>query len=251
MHKARLAGDLVGNVETLHGAADDMVGAGKFGFNLAGGLAIEQVVIGERPVSGQPVGAAHAYGAVGDFEVGERHFEPRCRGLEVNGARLGAGVAQRGARFLHRHAARGHLLVGAGGGACGHHAHPCKGDVEFLGGDLRQRGDDALADFDLARIDRHIAVGVEFEPLAELAVDMQAARQSGQAWVHLRQFECEVHAVALSFIMSAARSTARTIRLWLPQRHRCLSSASRTWASLGRGLFSRNAAAVTRIPEMQ
>ena len=212
VHKARLACHLVRNVEALNRAADDMVRTGDFGCHQAGRFTIEQVVVGEVPVAGLLVGAAYAYHAVFHLEVGQRHFQPRRRGFEINRPRLGAGVAQRGARFLHRHAARGDLLVRAGGGAGGHHAHACKGQVEFFGGDLRQGGDDALADFDLAGVHRHAAVGVEFEPLPEAAVDVQAAGQLGDAGIHLRQFECEVHAAASEranlFIVCSCRRLA-------------------------------------------
>ena len=50
---------------------------------------------------------------------------------------------------------------------------------------------------------------------------------------------------------TTARSTARTMRLWAPQRQRCRSSAARTSASLGSGLRRSSAAALIRMPEMQ
>ena len=48
-----------------------------------------------------------------------------------------------------------------------------------------------------------------------------------------------------------ARSIARTIRLWLPQRQRLPASASRICASVGFGFLSSNALADMIIPLMQ
>ncbi len=49
----------------------------------------------------------------------------------------------------------------------------------------------------------------------------------------------------------AARSTARTIRLWDPQRQRLASSAERTSPSVGLGLRSSNACAWRIMPDAQ
>ena len=50
---------------------------------------------------------------------------------------------------------------------------------------------------------------------------------------------------------AAARSTARMIRLWLPQRQRCGSSAARIAPRPGRGSRASSAAAATRMPDRQ
>ena len=49
----------------------------------------------------------------------------------------------------------------------------------------------------------------------------------------------------------AARRTARTMRLWLPQRQRLPASPSRTCASVGRGLRSSSAFAAMIMPLVQ
>ena len=49
----------------------------------------------------------------------------------------------------------------------------------------------------------------------------------------------------------AARRTARTMRLWVPQRQRLRARPARTSFSVGRGLPSRSAFAVMIMPLMQ
>src|SRR5262249_61332323 len=49
--------------------------------------------------------------------------------------------------------------------------------LQFLGRDLGQRGDDALPQLDLACEDRRAAVGTDSDPGIELAVVLQAAGQ--------------------------------------------------------------------------
>ena len=51
--------------------------------------------------------------------------------------------------------------------------------VEFLGGDLRQRGDDALTEFHLAGAHRRAAIGRDADPGIEHAVAVEATRQGG------------------------------------------------------------------------
>ncbi len=64
---------------------------------------------------------------------------------------FGAGRAQRAAGMLDGQTARGDAFVRAGGRRGAHHLHAADIDIELVGGDLRQRGDDALPDLDLAR----------------------------------------------------------------------------------------------------
>ena len=59
-----------------------------------------------------------------------------------------------------------------------------------------------------------------------------------------------VHGQVLPFAW-AARSTARMIRLWVPQRQRLPSSAARTSCSLGRGLRSSSSFADMIMPLVQ
>ena len=142
--------------------------------------------------------------------------------------------------------------------------------VEFLGRDLGERGQDTLAELDLAGEDGRGAVGVDADPAVELAVVLQAARQPGRL---LRESELRieregdhdraepggeltsidggsVHGQVLPLAW-AARSTARMMRLWVPQRQRLPSSAARTSCSLGRGLRSSSSFADMIMPLMQ
>ena len=131
------------------------------------------------------------------------------------------------------------------GGGC-NHADVDEGDVEFFGNDLRERGDDALADFDFARERFDVSVAMELEPLRELAIDAQAPRERRARRDATRGIEREIHRST-----AEARSTARTMRLWLPQRQRLPSNAAFTSASLGRGVRESSAAALISMPEVQ
>ena len=122
--------------------------------------------------------------------------------------------------------------------------------VELVGDDLRQRGEDALTDLDLAGRDLDDAIEREPEPLRQARVGAQVAGEQDRALGRGRggRVRGGAHAGCPAF---AARSTARTMRLWAPQRQRFRSSAARTSASLGSGLRRSSAAALIRMPEMQ
>ena len=91
-----------------------------------------------------------------------------------------------------------------------HHAHARKCDIELLGDNLRQRGEDALADLDLARGNLDEALGAKAQPLREAPVDAQASGQ-GRTGGHALagRLDRDVHFVSIA---AAARSTARTMR---------------------------------------
>ncbi len=84
-------------------------------------------------------------------------------------AQLRARLAQRLAALGDRLAARGHALVRAVRSARRPHADLLQRHAELLGRDLRQRGQDALAELDLAARDRHRAVAFEVHPLRQAA----------------------------------------------------------------------------------
>ena len=112
-------------------------------------------------------------------------------------------------------------------------------DVELVGCDLRQRGDNALADFDLAGRHHDLPVRRKFQPRRELRVGREADRELGGRGSVQR-------AISL-----AARSTARTMRLCDPQRQRLRSSAAFTSSLDGDGFCRSSAAALINMPEMQ
>ena len=82
------------------------------------------------------------------------------------------------------------------------HSDPVHVDVQFLGGHLRQRGEDALAELDLAGPDLDRCRRADPQPVAKTRVGRQCRRQRFGAG----------H-VALPRISAAAASTARTTRL--------------------------------------
>ena len=97
--------------------------------------------------------------------------------LEQDLARLGAGEAQRRAALLDRLAARGLPSFGVRAGVAGDHVDARERHVELFGRDLRERGEDALPELDLAGEHRDRAVGVDAEPGIEHAVAVEAAGQ--------------------------------------------------------------------------
>src|SRR5262249_47637091 len=136
--------------------------------------------------------------------------------------------------------------------------------------DLGERRDDALPKLDLAGEHRHLAVSADADPRIEHPVGLQASRQprrllterEPRAEVERQHDAAEpggemapremgsVHGQVLPFAW-AARRTARTMRLWVPQRQRMLASAPRTSCSLGCGLRLSRSAAVMIMPFAQ
>src|SRR5581483_10684259 len=131
---------------------------------------------------------------------------------------------------------RGGALVGARCRRHRLHADALEADVELVGGDLRQRSDDPLADLDLAGAHLDEPARIEAQPARKPRVGLEVDGKLRRG----------LHDASL-----AARSTARTMRLWAPQRHRLRSSAARTSGSLGSGLRRSSAAAEMRMPDVQ
>ena len=121
------------------------------------------------------------------------------------------------------------------------HADAASVDVELVGGDLRQRGQDALADLDLAGGDLDAAV--RRETRSHLRQPRVGAQAPGHGPGHRL-------GAALSGDAFAARSTARTMRLCAPQRHR-LRRAPRAPPPRSDRVCARSAAALIRMPETQ
>src|SRR5690606_25140 len=150
--------------------------------------------------------------------------------------------------------------------------------IELLGGDLRQRRRRALAELDVADIERRGVVGMDREPgVDELGVRRSGGRAAGgrlctsrdrqvadretdderaagleerapadraervAARAHSRSSEAAP-------IARAARLIALTMRGYVPQRQRCPFIAARISASLGSGFPSSSSAALMIIP---
>src|SRR5262249_42387793 len=181
-----------------------------------------------------------------------------------------SGHAQGRAAVLDRLAAGGLALVRRAPGVAGNHRNTGKRQIELLGRDLLQRRENALPQLDLAGEDRGGAVGVDPDPAVEPPVVLQAAREPGgllaqcrlrvererndqgaEACGEFASVECgSVHGQVLPLV-SAARSTARMMRLWVPQRQRLPASAVRTSPSLGCGLRSSSSFAAMVMPFVQ
>ena len=241
--EARPGEHLVGNIDPLHRMSGQRALRRSLRRYARRSVAIERNVVGQFPIAGPDI-AGSRNGAVLDAERIDINTQPFRSQLQKDLANLRAGVAQRAAGLLDRETARGNALVGARGGRSADHLHAGQIDIEFVGGDLRQRGHDALSDLDLARRHRHLSRVREFQPRRQFRVRGKADRQFGRGG----RGGLPVHPAAISF---AARSTARTMRLCEPQRQRLRSSASLTSRSVGDGFRFNSAAALIRMPEMQ
>jgi len=151
VHEPRTWRQLVRQVDPRHIGADDPIGRDRLRLCDTGSRAIEQSVVGEFPVCrGSSIGCGD--GAVGDHQLLFGHVPPGGGRPEIDQPRLGTGRAQRGAGMLDGQAARRVPLVGTGAGGRSDHPHARDVDVQLLGGDLGQRGEHALPEFDLARV---------------------------------------------------------------------------------------------------
>src|SRR5712691_2498819 len=134
-------------------------------------------------------------------------------------------------------------------------------DVQLVGGDLRQRGADALSQLDLAREDRHLARRLDDNPGVQPPVRVEAPRQARLVVPEcpLRS-ECppdDERAAGLDEVATggahdrisfAARCTARTMRLCEAHRHRWPLSACLTSWLVGLGFRSSSALAAITMP---
>src|SRR5262249_33487292 len=206
--------------------------------------------------------------AVSNRQLAGRYPEPLGGEVDQNRARFGGGHAQRRPAILDRLATGGLSLVRRLAGVAGGHLYAGQRQIELLGGDLGERGEDALPQFDLAGENLRGAVGIDADPTVEPTIGLQAP---GQPFLPARKLRIEregdddgteaggefapiesgsVHGHVLPFAW-AARSTARMMRLWVPQRQRFPASAARTSGSLGRGLRSSSSFADMIMPLMQ
>ena len=224
------AGHLGRDVQPCHRLADDLVLCRRLWRDLGGRFALEVHLAREFAIADLAAVACADY-AVTDAERIGGDAEFLGRQLKQDRAHLGAGQAQRGAAVLDRLAARGLALVRGAAGVAGHHGHPSERHVEFFRRDLGERGDDALAELDLAGEHRNGAVGIDAQPSIQHAVAAQAARQRGRLLAARKLWtEAEgehdaaktggeiaatelgsVHGQILPFAC-AARSTARMLR---------------------------------------
>ena len=233
------ARDLGRQVEPRPMLADDLVGRGPLDRRGAGGAALQRDLSRHRPIVAAGVLAGAEEPAVLDRKLARRATQRLGETIDEQRAHLGADQADRGAADRDRIAAGGEALGGADVGLARHQIDLLGADVEFFGGDLGERGQDALADLDLAGADADAAGLGERDPLRQDRIVDQALRQ--RVGNHRR-------APAMA---APARCTARITRFWMPQRQRCGSSASMMSARLGVGFVSSSAVAEMTMPGRQ
>ena len=161
-------------------------------------------------------------------------IQPLRQPVQHARAQLRRHQPHRTAGHLDRLAARGLAFVRRILRIARQHRDALQVHVQFIGGDLRQRGDVALAKLHLADCEAHRAVRLEADPLLHAAVVLDRQRQR------------VAHAPFPSRSMAAAFSTARRMRGCAPQRQRFLSSAATMSARVGGGLRSSSAFALIR-----
>jgi len=226
----------------------------RLGLDLGRGLALEHRLGGQLRV-GRAGTAGSEDDAVLDAQRGSGHTELRAGGLDEDAARFGAGEPQGRSGFFDGTAPRGDAFVGSARSIPGNHLDARQVDLQLVGDDLGERGHDPLADLHLAGEGRHRAVGVDAQPAVEQAVLLQAPGKGlgslGEPASEGRESEAYGERGGLleettprdasagpgahGDISFAARWTARTIRLCVPQRQRFPASASRISASVGCG----------------
>ena len=104
-----------------------------------------------------------------------RQIETLRRLRDQKRAHLRRRVLDRGAAVLHRMAAGGVAFIRGQAGIGRDDLQRCKGNVEFFGRDLLERGLEALAEFGLAGEHGDAAVGIDPDPGIEKWRRRQAA----------------------------------------------------------------------------
>jgi hypothetical protein len=227
---------LVGKVDAGKAAADHLeIGrAGERGGAARRPREIDR--LRERPVIERGRRAVLEEFAVGEADRGGRAVEAERCGFGEERAHLGGGDADRAARRLDGLAAGREPLLGRGVGVAGDDAHALGLDAQLLGGDLDERGEDALAELDLAGREPDAPARLEADPAVEAGIGGEAGGEGHGASPRIAR---------------AARATARIIRFCAPQRQRFFSSASAISARVGFGLRASSALAAMRMPPRQ
>ncbi len=268
MDVGEFAGHLARDIDAADRLSDHLVVRGLLQLDLRIDVELHALA-DQRAVADRAVRRGlHAYDAVLHREVGGRNAEALRGALDERAASGGAGPAQLAAALEDRQVRRGQPLVRRARGVAHDHFDLAERNVELVGGELHERGARAGAEIDLADKNRDLVVGRNGEPgvdrflgdrlrraqcvgtggVGEREADSQnAARLQEDAAVERCLMDCHgclPHA-------AAARFTAATMRLWVPQRHRLSASAARMSVSLGLLFFSRSAADVMIMPLMQ
>ena len=154
-------------VDARHAVADDAIGRDGFHRRRSGGRLRQVDLAGNGPVILSGRGAILQELAVDHGEVVAAAVEAKRGALQRLGPHLGADQAHRAARHFDRQRRRRVELVRTVGRVARQHDDAVERQVELLGGDLADGGDDALPHLDLAGGDAHGAVGLETDPAVE------------------------------------------------------------------------------------
>ena len=242
MDERRLAEHFCREIDARRVLPDDRVFRRLLDARAAGRIAAQIDRAGQRPVILPGRRAAIENRAVAHRQTGALVSERGGGMVEKHFPDLGADQPQRDSAELDRLAAGRIALVRGQRGVAGLQYDARRIDAEFLGRDLPHRGQNPLPDLDPPGRYPHFSRLGKPDPLVEPGVLLQQRRQ--RAW-------SIAHRPPSPRICAAARSTARRIRAWLPQRQILSSSARAISSRLGAGFASSNAFAVTMIPGRQ
>ena len=176
LHEGR-AGQLGDDIAARQAAADQAGGARAVAGD-HGDRHVERDAAGKLPVAhaGTRVGACAEH-ATFKRELAQIRTESRGGRGRKQAAGVGAGHAHRGATDLDRLAARRIPLVRRQAGMAGDDAQLFRGHAEFIRGDLRDRSDDALPQFDLAGKHADGLIRIDRDPLIQARIGREAGRQ--------------------------------------------------------------------------
>ncbi len=153
---------LVGNVDALDGASRQR--PPRRGFGRSGRcLAIQRDLACQFPITGADV-AGSRYLAVADGKRVDADAKALGGQAKKDLPDFRTDVANRAAGLLHGQAAGGDAFVGTACRGGADRPHAAYIEVEFVGGDLGQRGDDALPDLHLAGRNHHMPFRRNFDP---------------------------------------------------------------------------------------
>ena len=175
LHIGGLAADFFRNIATCNGLADDVPARRRLRLDTARCFTAQIGVLRQFPI--RCFDAAAADSAITDGQLICRNTQAHGCSLHQNIPRLRRREMQRGSALLHRLAAGGHAFIRTTRGVRGNHFDALVIDIEFIGGDLGERGQDALPQLHLAGKNGHRAVGINAQPAIEHAIVLQAAGQ--------------------------------------------------------------------------
>ena len=162
LHIRELAGHFARDIDAWNRLADDPERLGFFQIDFLVERHLERAALGQGRIGNAPASAGDH--AVLDFKVTGRRAELLRRESEHRPLCACRSLAQLQACDLDREAAPGRTLVGREQCIALNDANRRERYVELVGHHLRQRGLDSRAEFDMAAIDRHVAVAVDREP---------------------------------------------------------------------------------------